>query len=45
MIANGRFKAVPHFVRGRKGRGRVARNTLAPFMQPDVDEVIDMERG
>ena len=45
MITNGRFKAVPHFVRGPSGLNHVARNTLALFMQPDVDEVIDREKG
>ena len=45
MITGGRFKAVPHFVRGPSGVSNVARNTLALFMQPDVDEVIDRERG
>ncbi|EXJ59899.1 hypothetical protein A1O7_04046 [Cladophialophora yegresii CBS 114405] len=57
MITGGHFKAVPHFVRGpsvnsgKTGSGaasskmRIARNTLALFMQPDVDEVIDREKG
>ncbi|KAJ9611382.1 hypothetical protein H2200_004566 [Cladophialophora chaetospira] len=45
MITNGRFKAVPHFVRGPSEAGTVARNTLALFMQPDIDEVIDKEKG
>lgn len=45
MITAGKFKAVPHFVRGPKGQEKVARNTLALFMQPDVDEMIDRERG
>lgn len=47
MITGGRFKAVPHFVRGPSGLGgvNVARNTLALFMQPDVHEVIDRARG
>ena len=42
-ITQGRFRAVPHFVRGpdaRKGAG-VARNTLAVFTQPNLGEVID----
>ncbi|EXJ74828.1 uncharacterized protein A1O5_01524 [Cladophialophora psammophila CBS 110553] len=45
MITDGRFKAVPHFVRGPCGASKVARNTLALFMQPDIDEVIDKEKG
>ena len=45
MITDGRFKAVPHFVRGPSGLTKVARNTLALFMQPDIDEVIDKEKG
>lgn len=45
MITNGRFKAVPHFVRGPIGSSKVARNTLALFMQPDIDEVIDKDKG
>lgn len=47
LITGGKFRAVEHFVRGPKGEKsrNVARNTLAVFMQPDVDEVIDKERG
>jgi isopenicillin N synthase-like dioxygenase len=46
LITGGKFRAVSHFVRGPKeGSAQVARNTLALFMQPDVDEVIDKERG
>ena len=45
MITDGKFKAVPHFVRGPSGLCNVSRNTLALFMQPDVDEVIDKEKG
>ncbi|KAH0842800.1 Clavaminate synthase-like protein [Fonsecaea pedrosoi] len=45
MITDGKFKAVPHFVRGPSGASKVARNTLALFMQPDLDEVIDKEKG
>jgi isopenicillin N synthase-like dioxygenase len=46
IITGGRFRAVPHFVRGPSGSsGKVARNTLALFMQPDVDEVIDKRNG
>ena len=45
MITDGMFKAVPHFVRGPSGSSKVARNTLALFMQPNIDEVIDKEKG
>jgi isopenicillin N synthase-like dioxygenase len=53
MITDGMFKAVPHFVRGPRSSGtagagasrKIARNTLALFMQPDVDEVIDKDKG
>jgi len=45
MITGGRFKAVPHFVRGPSQCSKVARNTLAVFMQPDIDEVIDQDKG
>ncbi|KAF3764404.1 Clavaminate synthase-like protein [Cryphonectria parasitica EP155] len=49
QITDGRFKAVPHFVRGARATGpgaaRVARNTLAVFTQPNLDEVVDRGRG
>ncbi|CAI4218696.1 unnamed protein product [Parascedosporium putredinis] len=44
-ITAGRFKAVPHFVRGAApsaGGGRVARNTLAVFTQPNLGEEVDI---
>jgi len=44
LITKGKFRAVPHFVRGEKG-GQVARNTLAVFTQPNLGEVVDGERG
>ena len=48
VITGGKFKAVPHFVSagggGEVGRG-VARNNLAVFTQPNLEEVIDRERG
>ncbi|OAP58596.1 hypothetical protein AYL99_07686 [Fonsecaea erecta] len=47
MITRGRFKAVPHFVRGvdpRKSKS-TARNTLAVFTQPNLDEPVDLETG
>jgi hypothetical protein len=50
LITKGRFKAVPHFVKGVRpgfqGAGKkVARNTLAVFTQPNLGEVVDGERG
>lgn len=44
-ITLGRFKAVPHFVRGVRagaGGGGVARNTLAVFTQPNLGEDVDI---
>jgi len=53
-ITRGKFRAVPHFVKGvrpgfagdgeRKG-GRIARNTLAVFTQPNLGEIVDAEKG
>ncbi|CAG8949114.1 hypothetical protein HYFRA_00002243 [Hymenoscyphus fraxineus] len=51
-ITRGKFKAVPHYVRGvRPGFGgkekeghRIARNTLAVFTQPNLGEVVDVEQ-
>lgn len=46
VITKGRFKAVPHFVRGAApvGGGKIARNTLAVFTQPNLWEMVDEER-
>lgn len=48
VITGGKFRAVPHFVSagggGEEGRG-VARNNLAVFTQPNLEEVIDREKG
>ncbi|OCK87780.1 Clavaminate synthase-like protein [Cenococcum geophilum 1.58] len=47
VITKGRFKAVPHFVRGPElgmGDGKVARNTLAVFTQPNLWEMVDGKR-
>lgn len=52
-ITKGKFKAVPHFVRGirpgvadgENAGGRIARNTLAVFTQPNLGEVVDTEQG
>lgn len=48
LITRGEFQAVPHFVRaGRatKDGRQVARNTLAVFTQPKLDEVVDRSTG
>lgn len=51
LITAGRFKAVPHFVRGVDAAAagvegkRIARNTLAVFTQPNLDEVVDLSTG
>lgn len=52
-ITKGKFKAVPHFVRGvRPGiaggeneGAKIARNTLAVFTQPNLGEIVDSEHG
>ena len=46
-ITAGKFKAVPHFVRGvgaSVSDGRIARNTLAVFTQPNLGEEVDIEQ-
>ena len=42
LITQGKFRAVPHFVRGAKAPGpaRIARNTLALFTQPNLGEFV-----
>lgn len=46
IITKGKFKAVPHFVRGAGHGigGKVARNTLAVFTQPNLWEKVDERR-
>ncbi|KAF2182508.1 Clavaminate synthase-like protein [Zopfia rhizophila CBS 207.26] len=46
IITKGKFKAVPHFVRGAGPGigGKVARNTLAVFTQPNLWELVDEKR-
>ena len=46
IITKGKFKAVPHFVRGAStgSAGKVARNTLAVFTQPNLWEMVDEQR-
>ncbi|QIW94783.1 hypothetical protein AMS68_000301 [Peltaster fructicola] len=46
LITRGKFRAVPHFVRGAApGKaGRIARNTLAVFTQPNLWEKVDETR-
>lgn len=47
LITRGSFRAVPHFVRGAApGKaGKIARNTLAVFTQPNLWELVDERRG
>ncbi|KAI4147868.1 MAG: hypothetical protein L6R39_002990 [Caloplaca ligustica] len=48
LITGGRFQAVPHFVRAGRASGngrRIARNTLAVFTQPGLDEIVDRSTG
>jgi len=51
LITQGRFKAVPHFVKGVEPgnvadkNARIARNTLAVFTQPNLNEVVDLKTG
>lgn len=43
LITQGKFRAVPHFVKGAKcvgGKQRIARNTLAVFTQPNLGEEV-----
>jgi len=42
LITQGKFRAVPHFVKGAKasGHARIARNTLAVFTQPNLGEYL-----
>ncbi|KAI9841831.1 MAG: hypothetical protein M1838_003406 [Thelocarpon superellum] len=47
IITKGKFRAVPHFVKGAKTRrdqGSIARNTIAVFTQPNLDEMVDEKR-
>ena len=46
IITKGKFKAVPHFVKGAGAGagGKVARNTLAVFTQPNLWEMVDERR-
>ncbi|KAL3472915.1 hypothetical protein BJX99DRAFT_234637 [Aspergillus californicus] len=44
LITRGKFRAVPHFVKGAKvprGQGMIARNTLALFTQPNLGEEVE----
>ena len=47
LITQGKFKAVPHFVKGVSANvaGSIARNTMAVFTQPNLGELVDRERG
>lgn len=46
ILTRGKFKAVPHFVRGSRHpkAGSIARNTLAVFTQPNLWEMVDETR-
>ncbi|KAH8844305.1 hypothetical protein MCOR27_010915 [Pyricularia oryzae] len=46
-ITEGKFKAVPHFVRGARtdDMKRVGRNTLAVFTQPNLGDLVDIKHG
>ncbi|KAF2201626.1 Clavaminate synthase-like protein [Delitschia confertaspora ATCC 74209] len=46
IITKGKFKAVPHFVRGASSdvKGQIARNTLAVFTQPNLWDKVDEKR-
>ena len=47
LITRGKFRAVPHFVSpgsGKGGMNGVARNTLAVFTQPNLEEIVDSQR-
>ena len=47
-ITQGRFKAVPHFVKAPNTISKemkVARNTLAVFTQPDLQDIVDLQNG
>lgn len=44
LITKGKFRAVPHFVKGARspgGQRRIARNTLAVFTQPNLGEEVE----
>ncbi|KAH0542134.1 hypothetical protein FGG08_003434 [Glutinoglossum americanum] len=46
LITLGRFRAVPHYVRGVRegGESQVVRDTLAVFTQPNLYEMVDEKR-
>ncbi|CAH2353547.1 hypothetical protein CLIB1423_11S02212 [[Candida] railenensis] len=43
-VSNGSFKAVSHFVKGTN-MNHIARNTLAVFCQPDLDEMVNAKEN
>ena len=46
LITKGKFRAVPHFVKGPEAiSGKIARNTLAVFTQPNLGAVVNKEHG
>ncbi|RCK65981.1 hypothetical protein Cantr_01768 [Candida viswanathii] len=40
-VSRGAFKAVPHYVKGASDAVGLCRNTLAVFMQPDLNEMVN----
>ncbi|KAI9837059.1 MAG: hypothetical protein M1819_000708 [Sarea resinae] len=51
-ITRGKFRAVPHFVKGPRDSGdrdsgarKIARNTIAVFTQPNLADLVDVDRG
>ncbi|EER30509.1 conserved hypothetical protein [Candida tropicalis MYA-3404] len=40
-VSKGYFKAVPHYVKGANESVGLCRNTLAVFMQPDLNEMVN----
>ena len=44
IITQGKFRAVPHFVKGAKTKGKVARNTLAVFTRKLDEMKTDWEK-
>ena len=48
VITGGKFRAVPHFVKAGENNERgmkVARNTMAVFTQPGLEDVVDRRKG
>lgn len=43
-VSRGSFKAVPHYVKGTQ-KSNIARNTLAVFCQPDLNEKVNVKEN